>query len=227
MPERQPLNPREEEILNFIKEEVLKKGYPPSVRDIGPAVGLRSSSTIHGYLTSLEYKGYIRRDPTKPRAIELLDRHAPEVVSPVPASQLIDDENLVEVPILGQVAAGVPLLAEENWDNKMVLPRDFTGYGKVFMLTVKGDSMIEAGIHEGDLVLVRQQPNANNGDIVVALIEDEATVKRYYKERDHVRLQPENSRLEPIIVRDVKIAGKVLGLIDKEDVKISIRRGEI
>ncbi|WBL13214.1 transcriptional repressor LexA [Sutcliffiella sp. NC1] len=198
------LSKRQEDILNFIKQEVQAKGYPPSVREIGEAVGLASSSTVHGHLARLESKGYIRRDPTKPRAIEVIsldDKQIPKV-------------NAVNVPIVGKVTAGQPITAIENIDDYFPLPDRYVAPDEhVFMLEVMGDSMIEAGILDGDLVIVRQQQSANNGDIVVAMTEDdEATVKRFFKEKDYIRLQPENSSLEPIIVRNVSILGKVIGV---------------
>ncbi|MBM7854131.1 repressor LexA [Desulfohalotomaculum tongense] len=199
------LNEREQSILNVIKENIREKGYPPSVREIGQSVGLSSSSTVHGYLKKLEQKGYIRRDPTKPRAIEILEEQK--------YNRTAGDDDLVDVPLLGQVAAGNPLLAVENCEDILSLPRSFTGYGELFMLKIRGDSMIEAGILEGDLVLVRRQPNATDGEIVVALLDGEATVKRFFKEKNHIRLQPENPNMAPILVRDVQILGKVVGLL--------------
>ncbi|WP_347490969.1 transcriptional repressor LexA [Desulfoscipio sp. XC116] len=197
------LSKREEEILNFIKYDLQKKGYPPSVREIGQAVGLKSSSTVHSYLRRLEERGFLRRDPAKPRAIEImLDNDRPF-------------RAMVSVPVLGRVAAGAPLLALENYDDTFPLPEDFVGRGEFFMLNVKGDSMIEAGILEGDLVLVRRQPCVENGDIAVALIGEEATIKRFFKENDHIRLQPENYRLSPILIKEVQILGKVIGLVRK------------
>lgn len=196
------LSSRQRAILEFIKEEVRKKGYPPSVREIGQAVGLASSSTVHGHLARLEKKGYIRRDPTKPRAIEILD------VDP-PATEV----ETTLVPVLGKVTAGQPIEAIEAVEETFPLPKDWVNNDTVFMLRVEGNSMINAGIFDGDLVIVRQQPVANNGDIVVALIEDEATVKRFFKEQDHIRLQPENRFMDPIIVPDCQILGKVVGLV--------------
>jgi len=196
---------RQQAILEFIKREVREKGYPPSVREIGEAVGLASSSTVHGHLDRLEKKGLIRRDPTKPRAIEVLDDEDEEQL-PFPLA-------ITRVPVVGKVTAGVPITATENIEEYFPLPAHFTGDHEVFMLTVKGDSMIEAGIHDGDYVIVRQQQTAQNGDIVVAMTEDdEATVKTFYKERDHIRLQPENSTMEPIRLKHVTILGKVIGL---------------
>lgn len=195
---------RQQAILEFIKTEVREKGYPPSVREIGEAVGLASSSTVHGHLDRLEKKGLIRRDPTKPRAIEILDSDEQEVVFPLSVSR---------VPVVGKVTAGVPITATENIEEYFPLPAHYVGDNQVFMLSVMGESMIEAGIHDGDYVIVRQQPTANNGDIVVAMTEDdEATVKTFYRERDHVRLQPENSTMEPIRLKSVTILGKVIGL---------------
>lgn len=195
------LTSRERDIIDFIRKNVNAKGYPPSVREIGQAVGLKSSSTVHGYLKRLEAKGYIRRDPTKPRAIE------------VTGTERAFIEEIEIVPLLGRVAAGQPILAAENHDYSLPLPASYFGEGDFFMLKVRGESMIDAGIYENDLVVVRQQPNANNGDIVVAMLGDEATVKRFYKENSHIRLQPENQAMEPIIAEDVAILGKVIGLM--------------
>lgn len=195
---------RQEDILAFIKDEVRKKGYPPSVREIGEAVGLASSSTVHGHLARLESKGLIRRDPTKPRAIEILD---------------IDEfsslkSGVLHVPLIGKVTAGLPITAIENIEEFFPLPNTFgTSDDNLFMLEIMGESMIEAGILNGDYVVVKQQQTANNGDIVVAMTEDdEATVKRFYKEKSSFRLQPENSSMEPIIVNQVSILGKVVGV---------------
>lgn len=207
------LNPREESILKVIIESVKQKGYPPSVREIGEVVGLSSSSTVHSYLKRLEQKGFLRRDPTKPRAIEVIGIDK-ENSQPSPSHNDFD-ENLVTVPILGEVAAGVPLLAVENYDDKITLPRSFTGFGEFFMLTVRGESMIEAGIIPGDMLLVRKQDTVNNGEIAVALLDDEATVKRFYREKTQIRLQPENSLMKPIYTKSVKILGKVVALMRK------------
>jgi repressor LexA len=195
---------RQEDILAFIKEEVRKKGYPPSVREIGEAVGLASSSTVHGHLARLESKGLIRRDPTKPRAIEILDG----------LGSSAEKQNVVHVPLVGKVTAGVPITAIENIEEFFPLPETFgTADDNLFMLEIMGDSMIEAGILNGDYVVVKQQQSANNGDIVVAMTEeDEATVKRFFKEKSYFRLQPENSSMEPIIVNSVSILGKVVGV---------------
>ncbi|MCL6588545.1 MAG: transcriptional repressor LexA [Firmicutes bacterium] len=201
------LTERQKEIMEYILAEVQKKGYPPSVREIGEAVGLSSSSSVHAQLEKLEQLGYIRRDPTKPRAIEVLN------------SDLLNDnlifKNLVNIPIVGAVTAGEPILAEQNIQDYFPLPKSFTRTEEAFMLRVKGDSMINAGIYDGDLVIVNQEPSASNGDIVVALLGEEATVKRFFKESQHIRLQPENERYEPIIVNEVQILGKVIGLVRK------------
>ncbi|MGE5561280.1 MAG: transcriptional repressor LexA [Chloroflexota bacterium] len=196
------LTERQREILDFIKRELRTKGYPPSVREIGEAIGLSSSSTVHGHLARLEEKGLIRRDPTKPRAIEVHDYdHA------IPYAGRV-----INVPVVGRVTAGQPILAVENIEETFPLPIEFARDDNTFLLVVRGESMIEAGIFDGDYVLVRQQEHAQNGDIVVAMIEDEATVKRFFREDGHFRLQPENRYMDPIIVDDVRILGKVMGL---------------
>ncbi|MFJ7980170.1 transcriptional repressor LexA [Lysinibacillus xylanilyticus] len=194
---------RQEAILEFIKEEVRAKGYPPSVREIGEAVGLASSSTVHGHLARLEQKGMIRRDPTKPRAIEILE---PE--------DSIQKQHVIHVPLVGKVTAGSPITAVENIDEYFPLPDIYgTSEDQLFMLEIMGESMIEAGILDGDLVIVKQKSTADNGDIVVAMTEEnEATVKRFFKEKSHFRLQPENATMEPIIVDQVSILGHVVGL---------------
>ncbi|WP_159883436.1 transcriptional repressor LexA [Paenibacillus puerhi] len=198
------ISSRQQAILNFIKTEVKDKGYPPSVREIGEAVGLASSSTVHGHLERLEKKGLIRRDPTKPRAIEILDGTSGDGAFAVSVSR---------VPLIGRVTAGVPITATENIEDYFPLPSHYVGEHNVFMLSVIGESMIEAGIHNGDYVIVRQQQTANNGEIVVAMTEDdEATVKTFYKERDHIRLQPENPTMEPLRLKNVSILGKVIGV---------------
>ena len=198
----QELSAKQQQILSYLKSEVQKKGYPPSVREICQAVGLKSTSTVHAHLSRLEKKGYIRRNPTKPRAIEILDQ--------------TDKKDVVEVPIVGTITAGTPILAVQNIEDTFPLPVNFLNYDTdVFMLRVKGESMIEAGIFDRDLILVRQQSSADNGEIVVALLEDSATVKTYYKEKDYIRLQPENATMSPIITKDVKVLGKVIGLFRK------------
>ncbi|ADQ04832.1 transcriptional repressor, LexA family [Caldicellulosiruptor owensensis OL] len=198
---KKQLTKKQEEILEFIKKRIKEKGYPPAVREICEATGLKSTSTVHGHLTRLEKKGYIRRDPSKPRAIEIVD------------DEFYVHRNVVQLPLVGKVTAGEPILAVENIEETMTLPYDLVGTEDAFLLRVRGDSMIEAGIFDNDIIIVRRQNIAENGDIVVALIDDEATVKRFYKEHDHIRLQPENKAMEPIIVKDVKILGKVIGLI--------------
>jgi repressor LexA len=200
---KRELTDRQRQILDFIRSEIHRRGFPPSVREIGEAVGLSSSSTVHSHLTALEDKGFLRRDPSKPRALEVLDYRDTD--------RAIDYDGVRAVPLLGQVAAGAPLLAAENIEATMSLPIEMADES-TFILRVRGDSMIEAGILDGDFVVVRQQNTASDGDIVVALIGDDATVKRFFKEADRVRLQPENSALEPIYVRDVTILGKVVAL---------------
>jgi repressor LexA len=194
------LTKRQQEIFNFIKGYGSKYGYPPTVREIGKAVGLASSSTVHAHLANLEKYGLVRRNPTKPRAIEILIDKAKRAVSP---------EGL---PLVGQVAAGQPVLAEENIEDYLVVPDAAGGDEGEYILRVAGESMRDAGILAGDYVVVRRQESAKNGDIVVALLGEEATVKRFFKERDHIRLQPENSAMEPILSTDVRILGKVVGV---------------
>ena len=198
------LSAKQQQILEYMKAEVREKGYPPSVREICEAVGLKSTSTVHGHLARLEKKGLIRRDPTKPRAIEILDD-----------SLALPARELVQVPIIGNITAGTPILAVENIEDTFPIPVDYVHNDSVFMLKVRGDSMIEAGIFFFFLILVRQQNTADNGDIIVALIEDYATVKTFYREKDFIRLQPQNASMNPIIVRDVTILGKVIGLFRK------------
>lgn len=192
---------KQREILEYIKEMILKKGYPPAVREICEAVHLKSTSSVHSHLESLEKNGYIRRDPTKPRTIEILDDNF-----------ALTRRELVNVPVIGTVAAGVPILAEQNIEDYLPIPAEILPNKEVFMLKVKGNSMIEAGIYNGDKVIVAKQPNAENGDKVVALVDDSATVKTFYKENGHFRLQPENSSMDPIILDQVEILGKVIGL---------------
>ena len=192
---------KQREILEYIKEMILKKGYPPAVREICEAVHLKSTSSVHSHLESLEKNGYIRRDPTKPRTIEILDDDF-----------ALTRRELVNVPVIGTVAAGVPILAEQNIEDYLTIPAEILPNKEVFMLKVKGNSMIEAGIYNGDKVIVAKQPNAENGDKVVALVDDSATVKTFDKENGHFRLQPENSSMDPIILDQVEILGKVIGL---------------
>ncbi|MCI8402847.1 MAG: transcriptional repressor LexA [Lachnospiraceae bacterium] len=190
------------EILEFIKQNILKKGYPPSVREICEAVKLKSTSSVHSHLETLEKNGYIRRDPTKPRTIEILDDDFG-----------VQRKEMVNIPILGNVAAGLPILAEENIEGYYPIPAELLPNKPTFMLNVHGESMINAGILDGDQVICIETSTAENGQIIVALIEDSATVKRFYKEDGHIRLQPENDFMEPIIVDDVQILGKVIGLL--------------
>ena len=205
--EQRPRGDMQARILAYIQEVIDTRGYPPSVREIGEAVGLRSTSTVHGHLTRLEKKGLLHRDAMKPRAMGL-SRSASYAGA-------IDDSRVCELPVVGRVAAGHPILAEESIDEQMVLPVDLVGEGEHFILRVRGDSMIQAGIFNDDYIVVRRQPDANNGEIVVALVEDDATVKRFYKENGHFRLQPENDAMEPIIVPSVQILGKVVSLLRK------------
>jgi repressor LexA len=194
------LTTRQQEIFDFVKRYVGEHGYPPTVRDIGAAIGLTSSSTVHAHLANLEKLGLLRRDPTKPRAIEVLVDKAKEAISPS------------GLPVVGQVAAGSPVLAEENIEEYVPVPGIAGGDAGEFVLRVKGDSMKDAGILEGDHVIVRRQETAEDGEIVVALVGEEATVKRFFRENDHVRLQPENDALEPIRTRDVQLVGRVVGV---------------
>ncbi|HLR34408.1 MAG TPA: transcriptional repressor LexA [Tissierellales bacterium] len=195
------LSDRQLQILNFIKSQVEIKGYPPSVREICKGVNLKSTSTVHGHLEALEERGYIRKDPTKPRAIEITDKN-----------YLNSKQDIVSVPVVGCVTAGKPILAVENIESTFPISKEFTQDADIFMLKVQGDSMIDAGIYSGDYILVKQQNYANNGDIVVALIDEEATVKRFFKEENYIRLQPENSSMGPIYTDNVLILGLVIGL---------------
>lgn len=204
------LTARQQSILEFIKKNLSEKGYPPSVREIGEAVGLASSSTVHGHLERLQQKGFIRRDPTKPRALELLS----DTTVREKTTDLADSP--VMAPIIGRVTAGLPIRAFEDVQGYLPLPSDFAHDDDIFVLNVTGDSMIEAGIFDGDMVIVRRQSSALNGDIVVAMTEDEeATVKRFYKEHGYIRLQPENSGMTPLIFKEVIILGKVIGVFRK------------
>lgn len=193
-------------ILEYIRNEFKLKGYPPTVREIGEVVGLSSPATVHSHLAKLESKGYIRRDPSKPRAIEILEETD---------QSLIHQSEVVQIPIVGKVAAGTPILATENIEETFPVPIDFIGNGVHFMLRIKGNSMIRTGILDGDYVLVRQQDTANNGDIVVAMVGSESTVKRFFREKNYIRLQPENPSMEPIIAVDVTILGLVKGVFRK------------
>ncbi|MGN0267607.1 MAG: transcriptional repressor LexA [Lachnospiraceae bacterium] len=202
------ISPKQQEILDFIKSEIISRGYPPAVRDICEAVHLKSTSSVHSHLETLEKNGFIRKDPTKPRAIEILDDEFN-----------VTRKEMVNIPVVGTVAAGIPILATENIDNYIPVPSDMlpnAGNHKFFILNVKGDSMINCGILNGDQIIVEQQETAHNGEIIVALVDDSATVKRFYKEDDCIRLQPENDTMDPIIIpagTDVSILGKVVGLM--------------
>lgn len=194
------ISDKQREILEYIKAEILNKGYPPAVREICEAVKLKSTSSVHAHLETLEKNGYIRRDPTKPRAIEIVDENFN-----------LTRREMVNVPIVGRVAAGEPILAVENIENYFPIPAEFMPNEQTFILQVQGESMVNAGILDGDYILIEQQTTANDGDMVVALVDDSATVKTFYKENGYYRLQPENDFMEPIIVSDVMIMGKVIG----------------
>lgn len=195
------LTAKQKEILEYIKDEILKKGYPPTVREICERVGLRSTSSVHAHLSTMEKNGFIRRDPTKPRAIEICDD----------SFQIVRTE-MTSLPVVGDIAAGQPILAQENILNYFPVPSEIVPSGESFALRVRGESMINAGIFDGDIIFVNSCSTASNGDIVVALIDDSATVKTFYKEKDHIRLQPENDTMDPIIVRECLILGKVFGV---------------
>ncbi|HHX17656.1 MAG TPA: transcriptional repressor LexA [Clostridium sp.] len=213
------LTKKQQDILEFLNKEIETKGYPPSVREICQAVGFKSTSTVHSYLTKLEKEGYIVKDPSKPRALKVLKNNKKENLKNSDnynSDNYYNKKELVDVPIVGKVTAGQPILAVENIEDTFPLPVDFVQNSSAFMLKVRGDSMIEAGIFDNDYILVKQQSTALNGDIVVALIGDEATVKTFYREKEHIRLQPENKYLDPIIVReDLLILGKVIGVFRK------------
>ena len=211
---KEELNKREKTILKFIEKQIMTDGYPPSVREIGQAVGLSSTATVHGYLERLEKKGYIKKKDKKGRTLRILKGSTGETKK-TSSKDFYTQKELVEVPVVGKITAGMPILAVENVTDTFPIPIDFVGNSDCFMLTVRGESMIEAGILDGDYILVKKQNNANNGEIVVALIEDEATVKTFYKEKDHIRLQPENSTMDPIIVPTCEILGKVAGVFRK------------
>ena len=208
------LNKRERAILKFIEKQINEKGYPPSVREIGKAVGLSSTATVHGYLAKLTKKGYIKKEDQKGRTLRVLKGGLADNEKPSP-KPLYNGRELVDVPVIGKITAGAPILTVENVTDTFPIPIDFVGNSESFMLTVRGESMIEAGILDGDYILVKRQNSARNGQIVVALIEDEATVKTFYKEKDYIRLQPENSTMDPIIVPDCKILGVVGGVFRK------------
>lgn len=217
------LKDREQRILDYMKEEIRQKGYPPTVREICSALNIKSTSTAHKDIDSLVKQGYIKKDPSKPRALMVVDNaaDAPQSGTDSAAGQYlsanegVSHAEVVDIPVIGRIAAGTPILAEQNIDDSFPVPARFIGSNPSFMLTVRGESMIEVGIMDGDYILVEQQNTARNGDIVVAMVdgfESEATVKTFYKEADHIRLQPENSSMSPIIVKDAKILGKVKGV---------------
>jgi len=212
------LNKREKTILKFIEKQIKLNSYPPSVREIGKAVGLKSTATVHGYLARLEEKGYIKKESQKGRTLRLIkgvsgeEKNTKEITE---TKQIYTGKEMVDVPVIGKITAGTPILAVENVTDTFPIPIDFVGNSESFMLTVSGESMIEAGILDGDYILVKRQNTAHNGEMVVALIEDEATVKTFYKEKGYIRLQPENSAMKPIIVPDCQILGKVAGVFRK------------
>ena len=219
------LKEREQKVLDFMKREILEKGYPPTVREICSALGIKSTSTVHKDIANLEKQGYLRKDPSKPRALMIVDPQTNEMMDRQmlqgqmevshPAEQEVERADIVDIPVVGRIAAGTPILAEQNVEDSFPVPSRFVNGGTNFMLTVRGESMIEAGIMDGDYILVEQQNTARDGEIVVAMVdgfESEATVKTFYREEDHIRLQPENSSMSPIIVKDVHILGKVKGV---------------
>lgn len=209
------LTEREQEILHYIKVQLRAKGYPPTVREMCQSLGIKSTSTAHKDIENLEKKGYIRKDPAKPRAIEIMDFPRGEQMEEAASEPERERTDIIDIPIVGRVAAGEPILAEQNIEDSIPVPARFVGSGEHFMLRVKGESMIEAGIHDGDYILIRRQEHAKNGDMIVAMVdgfESEATVKTFYREKDHIRLQPENSSMSPIIVNDVKVLGLVKGV---------------
>lgn len=206
---------KERAILKFIEEQVMNNGYPPSVREIGKAIGLSSTATVHAYLAKLEKHGFIKKEDKKGRTLKVIKGSDGNPVKPKSNKNFYTQKELVDVPIIGKITAGQPILAVENVTDTFPIPIDFVGNSESFMLTVRGESMIEAGILDGDYILVKKQNDARNGEIVVALIGEEATVKTFYKEKDHIRLQPENSTMDPIIVPDCQILGKVAGVFRK------------
>lgn len=211
--DNEKLTKRQQQILDYIRKCIEVKHYPPSVREIGQAIGLSSPSTVHAHLNALEAKGYIRRDGAKSRSMVITGAEHEEKTSAINTSSTqFNEHSLVQLPLVGRVAAGTPILAEQNIEEEVPLPTSLFGDRNSFLLTVHGDSMINAGIFDGDTLLVREQNTANNGDIVVAMIDDGATVKTYYKEKDCIRLQPHNDAMEPIFTRDAQILGVVTGL---------------
>ncbi len=214
------LKEREQKILDYMREEIRKKGYPPTVREICSALNIKSTSTAHKDISNLVKAGYIKKDPSKPRALMLVDMEretdpSDQISYGTGSDDGVSHTEVIDIPVVGRIAAGTPILAEQNIEDSFPVPARFVGTNPNFMLTVRGESMIEAGIMDGDYILVEQQNTARNGDIVVAMVdgfESEATVKTFYREGDHIRLQPENSTMSPIIVNDVKILGKVRGV---------------
>lgn len=215
MPRKRPeLNVREKAILRYIEKQIMNVGYPPSVREIGKAIGLSSTATVHAYLAKLEKQGYIKKEDKKGRTLKVIKGTDGQPITKQ-NKEFYTQREMVDVPVIGKITAGLPILAVENVTDTFPIPIDFVGNSESFMLTVRGESMIEAGILDGDYILVKKQNDASNGEIVVALIGDEATVKTFYKEKDHIRLQPENHTMDPIIVPDCKILGKVAGVFRK------------
>ena len=212
---RAETNRKEKAILKFIETQVLENGYPPSVREIGKAIGLSSTATVHAYLEKLEKEGYIKKQDKKGRTLKIIKGSNGEPITTNPGKDFYIQKELVNVPVIGKITAGQPILAVENVTDTFPIPIDFVGNSESFMLTVSGESMIEAGILDGDYILVKKQDDARNGEIVVALIGEEATVKTFYKEKNYIRLQPENHTMDPIIVPDCKILGKVAGVFRK------------
>ena len=214
--EKGRISPKQSEILEYIKSEILNRGYPPAVREICEAVSLRSTSSVHAHLETLERKGYIKRDATKPRAIEICDEgfHTGRLgaIQGIASEDTASQSEVAQIPLIGKVAAGEPILAVENIEGYFPIPAEYMPNTDCFMLKVKGESMINAGIFDGDYIMVRQQNVASNGEMIVALVDDSATVKTFYKENGHYRLQPENDSMDPIIVDDVQILGKVCGV---------------
>lgn len=206
------LSAKQQQILDFVESMVNEKGYPPSVREICAAVNLKSTSSVHAHLSALSKKGYLLKDDSKTRALKLTFNNSASIADKVPVDSV---DNIVQIPVIGKVTAGSPILAVENIERSFPVPSDFVSANESFMLRVKGDSMIEAGILDNDYVLVSRQNTARNGDYVVALIDDEATIKTFYKEKDHFRLQPENQYLKPIIVKELIILGKIIGVFRK------------
>ena len=212
---RAETNRKEKAILKFIETQVLENGYPPSVREIGKAIGLSSTATVHAYLEKLEKEGYIKKQDKKGRTLKIIKGSNGEPITTNPGKDFYIQKELVNVPVIGKITAGQPILAVENVTDTFPIPIDFVGNSESFMLTVSGESMIEAGILDGDYIIIKKQDDARNGEIVVALIGEEATVKTFYKEKNYIRLQPENHTMDPIIVPDCKILGKVAGVFRK------------